>query len=132
MDKLAERLRLGSDEAIALGRLRPDLPDRVEVTTKCKLNGGGRPDLIARTADYLVYPPGTPAVALIDFDKKGMPPAVAARLGEHGGCWPALVSVLPALRTVARIQRRSTSAGLYRVDTREEFPGSGGEHVYSP
>src|SRR5262249_22255030 len=38
---------LKSDEAIALGTLRADLPDRVEIATKNKVNGAPRPDLIA-------------------------------------------------------------------------------------
>jgi hypothetical protein len=36
--------KLRSDQAITLGRLRPGLPDRVDVTTKAKLNGVARPD----------------------------------------------------------------------------------------
>src|SRR5437763_15375036 len=31
--------RLGCNEALTLGRLRDDLPDRVKVVTKAKLNG---------------------------------------------------------------------------------------------
>jgi hypothetical protein len=120
--------RLESNEALALGRLRPDLPDQVKVTTKRKLNGDA--NFIARTQEYILYQPGEPTFALVDFDTKGIPPSVAAKIAELGGCWPALVSVLPALANVARIERKSTSAGLYRADTREKLPGSGGEHVY--
>ena len=131
VQQLAARIeQLGSDEAIALGRLRPDLPDRVEVTTKRRLNGAAHPNLIARTEEFVLYQPGEPAFTLVDFDTKGMPPAVAARMVELGGCCAALISVLPALANVARIERKSTSAGLYRADTREKLPGSGGEHVY--
>src|SRR5262245_56760415 len=59
----AERIRLdGADalaaliegltpsQALALGALRPDLPDKVEITTKRMLNGVVRPDIIARTS----------------------------------------------------------------------------------
>jgi hypothetical protein len=120
--------RLGSNEALALGRLRPDLPDQVKVTTKRKLNGDA--NFIARTQEYILYPPGKPTLALVDFDTKGIPPSVAAKIAELGGCWPALVSVLPALANAARIERKSTSAGLYRDDTREKLPGSDGAHVY--
>jgi hypothetical protein len=122
--------QLGPHEAIALGGLRGDLPDRVDVTTKRKLNGAERPNIIARTPDYLVYQPGKSAVALIDYDTKGMPATVAATIEERGGLWPALVSALPTLSGVARVERRSTSAGLYRTDTRQLLPGSGGLHVF--
>ena len=47
-----------------------------------------------------------------------------------GGFWPALLTVLPALGNVARVMRRSTSAGLSRADTGEALPGSDGVHVY--
>jgi len=45
--------QLKPNEAIALGRLRSGLPDRVEVVTKCKLNG--KAGVIARTGADLVY-----------------------------------------------------------------------------
>jgi len=122
--------QLPSHEAIALGALRRDLPDRVDVVTKRKLSGALRPDIIARTADYLTYEAGRPALALIDHDTKAMPPGVRARIDALGGLWPALISSCPALTSVARIERRSTSAGLYRTDTGAELPGSGGRHVF--
>jgi hypothetical protein len=59
-----------------------------------------------------------------------MPPHVAAELRRLGGFWEAMLSVLPALRDVARVVRRSTSAGLFRCDTGEQLPGSDGLHVY--
>jgi hypothetical protein len=121
---------LGSHEAIALGRLRGDLPDHVEVVTKHKLNGALRPDLIARTADYLVYEPGRPALALLDCDIKGMPQSVRTRIKAAGGLWPALLSACPTLEGVAHVTRQSTSAGLYRTDTGAKLLGSGGLHVF--
>src|SRR5207302_673935 len=95
--------QLQPHQAIALGRLRPGLSDQVEVVTKRKLNGADHPNLIARTHHYLIYRTGEPALALIDYDLKGMPPDVAARIEQHGGLWPSLVSVLPALANVARV-----------------------------
>ena len=100
----------------------------MEVTTKKLANGVARPDLIARTGANIVY--HGPAFALLDFDTKGMPAGVAAELQRLGGFWPALVTVLPALGDVARVTRRSTSAGLSRADTGEALPGSDGVHVY--
>ena len=124
---------LKSGEALGLGTLRADLPDQVEIVTKRyldKLNGVARPDVIARTGGNIVFRPGQPALALLDFDTKGMPSEVAAQLEELGGYWAALVSVLPELASAARVTRRSTSAGIYRTDTGEKLPGSDGLHVY--
>src|SRR6188508_2649130 len=64
-------------EAIALGRLKPDLPEFVTVTTRANLNGAA--DTIARTTEFLSYAPGQPALLLIDHDSKGMPDQVRAR-----------------------------------------------------
>jgi hypothetical protein len=120
---------LTETQALALGDLRADLADTVEVTTKKRLlNGAARPGVIARIATNIVY--HGPAFALIDFDTKAMPSTVAAELQFRGGFWPALLTVLPALGGVARLTRSSTSAGLSRTDTGEALPGSGGTHDY--
>jgi hypothetical protein len=83
-DRLGEFVQLierfGPDQAIALGGLRPDLPDQVEVVTKRKLNGTTDPNVIARSRDYIIYRPGEFALALVDYDTKGMPPASSAGL----------------------------------------------------
>ena len=71
----------------------------------------------ARTATDIVYRPNKPAFALIDFDSKGMPKVVAAKITKLGGTWAALVSVMPELGNVARVTRRSTSAGLLNGKT---------------
>jgi hypothetical protein len=122
--------KLKPEQAIALGRLRPGLPDAVAVTTKDKLNGGAGSGVIARTAGNLVYAKERPAFALLDFDRKGLPPELAADLETRGGMWNALEAVLPALKNVSRVTRASTSAGLRRADTGESLPASGGLHVY--
>jgi hypothetical protein len=122
---------LPPNEALALGALRAGLPDQVKVVTKAKLlNGIAQPDIIARTGDDIIYRKGQPAFALLDFDTKGMPPHVVAELKHLDGFWEAMLSVLPALRDVARVVRRSTSAGLFRSDTGEQLRGSDGLHVY--
>ena len=72
----------------------------VEVTTKAKLNGGA--GIIARTGADVVFRQAEHALVLFDHDRKGMPATVAATLRRHGGFWPALVTVLPALADVAR------------------------------
>ena len=117
-------------QAICLGGLRSDLPDEVSVTTRQKLNGAREAGVIARTSEYLIFPPGKPALALVDHDTKGMPPSVAERIENLGGLLPALLSVLPALAGVARVVRRSTSAGLFRTDTGHSIAGSDGVHAY--
>jgi hypothetical protein len=124
---------LNSNQAIALGMLRPGLADHVRVVTKRKLdefNGTADPGIIARTGSHIVYAPERPAFALLDFDTKGMPPEVKSRLSELGGFWPALLTVLPPLATTAHVIRRSTSAGLFRSDTGDMFRESNGFHVF--
>ena len=99
--------------------------------TKRALNGTEfRPDLIARTAEHIVHRPDRPAPVLVDVDVKGMPRMVRHRIDEIGGYWPALVSVLPELAKAGRVERASTSAGLFRTDTGEALPGSDGLHIY--
>jgi hypothetical protein len=128
---LAELIRaMKPHEAIALGSLRSDLSDEVRIVAKRKLSGA-QPLSIARTSSNIIYQKGRPALALLDYDTKGMPSNVRARLAELGGFWAALVSVLPELSTVAHVTRRSTSAGLSRTDTGEDLPGSDGLHVYA-
>jgi hypothetical protein len=120
---------LQPSQALALGTLRADLPDMVEVATKKTLvNGVARPDIIARTGANILY--RGPAFALLDFDTKGMSAGVAAELQRLGGFWGALLTVLPALGDVARVTRRSTSSGLSRSDTGAAVPGSDGAHIY--
>ena len=115
-------------EAIALGRLRVDLPEVVTVTTQGRLATLSRaaPDLIARTSDFINYAAGSPALALIDIDTKGMPNDVKARIREAGGFWASLCRVLPQIATAGRIVRRSTSSGLSRSDSGEALAGSHG------
>jgi hypothetical protein len=122
-----------SNEALGLGALAPDLPDQVEVVTKHKLaaiNGTPRPDLIARSREAIFYVSGHPVFVLLDHDPKGMSPEIARRMKANGGFWQTMVSVFPELRKIARLGRRSTSAGIARKDTGEQLPGSGGVHLY--
>jgi hypothetical protein len=119
----AERLRLAGpadlaaaletmppDRAIALGRLRSDLPDGTIVVTQRRLSAGIAPaGAIARTREYIAYVPGEPAFALLDFDRKGMTEAISDALTERGGFWPALVRAVPGLVQAAWVRRASTS-----------------------
>src|SRR5262245_8382861 len=126
LGNLIEQLK--PNEAIALGSLRDGLADQVEVVPKRKFNGAA--NVIARTGADIVYRKGQPALALLDFDTKGMPNEITVALKRCGSYWAALVAVLPALAATARVTRRSTSAGLSRSDTGEQLPGSNGVHVY--
>jgi hypothetical protein len=120
---------LRSNQAIALGTLRADLPDEVEITTKNRLDGK-HSNLVARTAHDIIFEDDRPALALFDYDDKGMPPRTAQRVKAAGGFWPALVEVIPELKDAAAVLRRSTSAGLTNTDTGEEIAGSNGQHGY--
>jgi hypothetical protein len=122
--------RLGSDQAPALGALRAGLADEVEIATKKELANVPRDGAIARTAANIRYVEGRPALGLFDFDTKGMPSEIAAKIESHGGFWKALVFVLPPLGMAGYVIRRSTSSGLSNVDTGETYPGSSGLHVY--
>jgi hypothetical protein len=121
---------LHADEALALGVLRDDLPAEVGVVTKSKLNGANHHGIISRSQEFLMYRPGRRSPVLLDFDTKGMPPSVAIALDDAGGFWSALVALVPELKDVARVERASTSAGLYDSRTGDGFAGSGGRHVY--
>lgn len=124
---------LKSSEAIALGSLRHDLPDVVQVTTAKKLtelNGTAPNHIIARTAGHIGYLPKQPAMALLDYDTKGMPDAVAKRVNDLGGFWQSVLSVVSDLEHTAKVVRRSTSSGIVRSDTGEALKGSDGLHVF--
>jgi hypothetical protein len=118
----------GTDQAIALGALRADVPDPAQITTSAKLKDN--PGAITRSRDFIDYCPGAPAWTLIDFDTKGMPANVAASIEAAGGVWNALLRVAPGLERAERVSRASTSSGLFRADTGTQFCGSGGVHHY--
>jgi hypothetical protein len=122
-------------QALALGVMVEGVEEEARIVTKSKLQtkfgGAARPNLITRSLDFFEFRPGKPALALIDFDVKGMPEAIRVRVEALGGLWRALVSVLPALERAPRVMRASTSAGLfYETPELVRFPHSGGMHVY--
>jgi len=86
--------------------------------------------VIARTADSINYRAGQPGFALCEYDSKGIPLEVEAKVKSHGTYLAALCQVLPDLKGAAYVKRRSTSAGLLRTDTGEGLPGSNGIHIY--
>ena len=125
---------LKSSEAISLGVIddaktgsTPGNP--VNVVTARKLPAP-RDGVIARTTEYLVFQSQCPGFMLLDYDVKGMPAAVFNALNAAGGIWDALVETCPGLKESGRVQRASTSAGLFNAETDERFLGSGGLHIY--
>jgi hypothetical protein len=122
--------KLESNQALGLGPMRPDAGDEVAIATDGELVANPRPNTIARTSENFAYVSGKPALVLHDYDAKGMPPAVAAKIESLGSFWGALTSVLPALRDTGRVVRRSTSSGLMRNDTGEKLDGSAGVHAF--
>jgi hypothetical protein len=118
--------------AWTLGALVEGAPDVCEVTTCRRLNGSERaPNVIVRTREFFEFRPGKPGLALLDHDGKGMPAEVKARLEAMGGYWAAIVSTVPGIERAMRLHRGSTSAGLSRSDTGEQFPVSNGNcHDY--
>lgn len=121
-------LSLSSNQAIGLGVLAEGVGDDAPVVTKRRHGPQGA--AITRTADYLLYRPNLPALALIDIDTKGMPKEVKERIDAVGGYWHALLTVAPELANVARLSRASTSAGLSRSDTGVAIAGSNGQHIF--
>ena len=110
---------MASDEALALGRLRAGLPDKVRIIRKDDIDDATPAGTIARTNDYIVFAPGKPAYLLLDHDRKGMPSEVRDKLKAAGGFWRAVSfggarfgkcracgKVLDLFRTVPQEDRR--------------------------
>ncbi|MEI7608131.1 MAG: hypothetical protein WCJ64_12185 [Rhodospirillaceae bacterium] len=123
---LAELLdKMQAPHALALGRVRADIPDKSPITIKGREYEGA----ITRTPNNILYEPGAPAYMLVDLDTKGCPPEIVARLKAEG-LVSLLAGIVPAIASAARVQRASTSAGLYRTDTQQKFTDSEGQHLY--
>jgi hypothetical protein len=124
---------LHKNNAIGTGVLRPDLADRVDVVTAERLRDVTDPPAttITRASKYFTYRPRQPAFVLFDGDLKDATDAVRQRVAAHGGDpWAVMCDAFPGLVGAAHLVRASTSAGLWRTDTGERFPSSGGWHVY--
>jgi hypothetical protein len=127
--KLAEIIsQCPSHSAISLGVLKDGLPSSLSITVPRNLKDN--PGAITRSRDYIDYRPGVPGWVLIDFDTKGLPTEIAARIEQAGGMWNALLRVASGLSRAARVSRASTSSGLFRSDTGTPVPGSNGTHHY--
>ena len=121
-----------SNQAYALGRLKDGVKDGAAVVTAKEIKDAGDLSVIARTMKYLVFKEGEPGFVLLDIDLKGMPETVKRSIEGCGGPWGALCKAFPELKTIARVERASTSSGLRNSKTGETFPGSGGLHIVIP
>ena len=131
MDELAALIEsLNSNQAIALGALRDELPDEVGIVTKRALKNVPPTTPSPEPATTSSTGRGRPALVLFDYDMKGMPRAVAQQLKATGGFWAALMSVTPCARVgrppAAAVDQRRAEPHRHRRD----FPGSGGLHGY--
>jgi hypothetical protein len=115
--------------AYALGALRHDLPPSIRLVAKADPQSG-RPEFATRTAGTILYLECRPGFVLCDFDVKGMPHDIRARLQECGGFGGALGQVCTGFEAAGHICRRSTSAGVYNEVTGEQYSLSAGEHLY--
>ena len=77
------------------------------------------PAAIARITEHMTYRADELALALIDFDRKRMPPDIAAKIEVIWGLWGA--RVLAELEQTARIVCSFMKAGLNRANTAERF-----------
>jgi hypothetical protein len=106
-----------SNQALAIGRLKDDLPPLVQIVCKGKLSK--HPGAISRSLDHFDLADG-PGACLLDLDLKGAP----------AGLDPiaALTQVLPDLDFITYVERASTSSGI--SDGVTAYPGSTGRHLY--
>jgi Family of unknown function (DUF5906) len=117
---------LESHQAIACGVIKDGFPDRVDVTTKARLNG--QANTITRSKEFLSFKKGDPAFFLVDYDSQEIIADVRSRIAQLGGPWAALCSVFPELGAAPYLLRASTSAGL-RNGT-GAIAGSDGIHAF--
>jgi hypothetical protein len=117
-----------SDQAIALGALKPDLPKSVSITIPNRLKK--KINTITRSRSHIDYIAGATSWCLLDFDTKQMPDEIKARITAAGSMWNALLTVAPDVAKAARVSRASTTTGLFHTGTKELIAGSNGMHHY--
>jgi hypothetical protein len=85
-------LDLGSHEALVLGdHVAQD--ETIEITKAAHATNGR----YARTLESFKFREGEPAVALLDYDQKGVSESARALIQEHGGFGGAIAAI-PAWR----------------------------------
>jgi hypothetical protein len=115
--------------AITLGTLCPERPEDTAYLVTKDNPCHKQPGRVARTKEFFQYRP-VPTLALLDHDTKHFSAAVKERVEALGGFTGAIESVCPELATAGTILRASTSSGISNAETGEEYPGSGGFHLY--
>lgn len=124
-DLAALTLDLGSHEALVLGD-HVAQTETIEIAKTAHATNGR----YGRNLETFKFRDGKPAVALLDYDQKGISENVRAVFEDHGGFEGAIASLIPSYASLARVIRASTSAGLRNEETGETFPGNGGQHAY--
>ena len=115
---------LSSQEFICLGTIKeafkPRQGEKVRVVSRdIYASLADKKGSITRTLDYFEFPAGVGPM-LLDIDFKGMPADVRLK----GKPWDILVSLFPMLGNAARVERSSTSSGLYDAKTAKS------SHIY--
>jgi len=118
---------MAPNEALSLGRLVLGVAESVPVTTVSRLRSApSAPEgTIARSRDFLEFIPDAPAFMLLDVDRKGMPQAVTERINAAGGVVSLLAELFPGLMKAARVERASTSAGIFNTSASTSLARSG-------
>lgn len=118
-----------NDRAIILGSLRDGIGKGGRVVSKNDPEAATG-QCLTRTKEHVFYQPGRPALALLDFDRKGMTNTVRERLNQLGGFSSAIEFLCPELVRSGYVIRKSTSSGLWNEETGERYPSGGGVHCY--
>ena len=123
--------QLDPREAISNGVLCGESAQAVQLLTKAALKRPNAPiGSIARTKKYFEYR-AEPGLLLLDVDLKGATPEVWKRIQASGGVWPLMCQLEPKLCGALRIERASTSTGIYRGDTSQRVGTNlGGMHIF--
>jgi hypothetical protein len=121
---------LSAQEFISLGvikaEFKPQQGEKVRVVSRdIYASLRDKRGVITRTLDCFEFPAGQGPM-LLDIDYKGMPADVRLK----GRPWDILVGFFPALGVAARVERSSTSSGLYDAKTGKSYERSGGSHIY--
>jgi hypothetical protein len=121
---------LSSQEFTCLGTIKeafkPRQGEKVRVVSRdIYASLADKKGVITRTLERFEFPAGVGPM-LLDIDFKGMPADVRLK----GKPWDILVSLFPMLGNAARVERSSTSSGLYDAKTGKSYERSGGSHIY--
>jgi hypothetical protein len=117
---------LGQNEVLACGAMTAP-GDNLPLTTKDRL--ADEAGAITRTKGWASYPPGRPALVVLDIDTKDLPPGINARVAAAGGLTEVLASVCPEFARTGLLDRPSVSTGI-RIKSTGAVSQGGGRHLY--